>query len=347
MRPMAPNQVRGALLVGSIPAPDAEQAMAEALTRLGPQLHALPDGETGERRNWIIHILESFRQHSDLELAQDGDYSDYQKLPRFRVRSGHKLSGDHLELGYASNFRASFPTFKKMREKYGYADLAFQVGIPGDLDMALFAFGPAGILTKRRPFTEATVRDIEAIQREAGNDVVFQIEVPAELIFVTQMPPLIRPLVARYMAGGICRLARLSPEGTRFGVHLCLGDMNHKSLATMSDVGPVVQLGNAIARRWPAKRRLEYVHAPMAAAEIPPTLKPSWYAPLSRLRLPPDTRFVAGCVHEDLSLQDQRAVLSIVEQRLGHRVDVATACGLGRRKREAALAAMDRTHELA
>jgi hypothetical protein len=333
--------------VGSIPAPDAEQAMAEALTRLGPQLHALPDGETGERRNWIIHILESFRQHTDLELAKDGDYSDYQKLPRFRVRRGHKLSGDRLELGYASNFRASFPTFKAMRDKYGYADLAFQIGIPGDLDMALFSFGPLGILTKRRPFTEATVRDIEAVQREAGNDVIFQIEVPAELIFVTQMPPLIRPLMARYLAGGICRLARLSPEGARFGVHLCLGDMNHKSLATMSDVGPVVQLANAIGRRWPAKRRLEYVHAPMAAAEIPPTLEPNWYAPLSRLQLPPNTRFVAGCVHEDLSLQDQRAVLSIVEQRLGHRVDVATACGLGRRKREAALAAMDRTRELA
>ena len=347
MRHVASSPLRGALLVGSIPAADAEQAMTEALMRLGPQLHALPDGETGERQNWIIHILESFRRHADLELAKDGDYSDYQKLPRFRVRRGHKLTGDSLELGYASNFRASFATFKAMRDKHGHADLAFQVGIPGDLDMALFAFGPLGILTQRRAFTEATVRDIEAVQREAGNNVIFQIEVPAELIFVTQMPPLIRPLVARYLAGGICRLARLSPEGTRFGIHLCLGDMNHRSLATMSDVGPVVLLANAISRRWPAKRRLEYVHAPMAAAEIPPTLEPDWYAPLSRLDLPPTTRFVAGCVHEDLSLQDQLAVLSIVEQRLGHRVDIATACGLGRRKRESAMAAMDRTRELA
>ncbi len=334
---------RGALLVGSVPVADAEEAMAEALTRLGSRLHSLPDGETGKRRNWIIHIIESFRNHPDLEVAKEGDWSDYDRTPRFRVRRGRRLSGERVDLGYLRAFRAAYPAFQAARLKAGLPGLAYQVGIPGDLDLALFTFGPAGILTRRRPFTEATVRDIAAIRAEAGDDVVFQIEVPAELVFVARMPAAARRLVARYMAGGIARLARMAPLGSRFGIHLCLGDMNHRALASLKDVGPVVLLANAIARRWPDTQRLEYIHAPFAAADIPPTLDSAWYVPLSRLRLPRPVRFVAGCIHEDLGLDDQRRLVALIEERLDRRVDLATACGLGRRDRAAAMAAIDQT----
>ena len=343
---MAGAEARGAHLVGSIPAASAESAMSDALDRLGERLHTLPDGETGRRKDWIIHIIEAFRAHPDLEVAREGDWSGYDRTPRFKVRAGHSFTSAGLDLGYAREFRESYPTFRTLREKSKRLDLAFQVGIPSDLDMTLFTFGPAGLLTRRRAFTGATVRDIEAIHREAGDDVVFQIEVPAELVFVAQMPPPLRPLVARYMASGISRLARLSPAGSRFGIHLCLGDMNHRALATLKDVRPVVQLANAIAAGWPANRSLEYIHAPFAAAGIPPTLDPGWYAPLADLRIPTWTRFVAGCVHEDLSLADQQLVLRLIEEKVGHRVDVATACGLGRRTPAAAVAAMERTAAL-
>ena|SRR6266568_9635038 len=92
---------RSAHLVGSIPAPDAEAAMSMALERLGPLLRTLPDGETGDRRNWINHIIEGFRDdHPDLELARDGDWSDYDRTPRFRVRHGHRLFGANLDFGH-------------------------------------------------------------------------------------------------------------------------------------------------------------------------------------------------------------------------------------------------------
>ena len=342
-----PAPARGALLVGSVPVGSAQESISLALTKLGKRLHSVPDGETGERRNWIIHIIEALRAHPDFEVAKEGDWSDYDKTPRLRLAKGVRLKADALDLGYAAAFRANYPTLVAEREKHGLPGIAYQVGIPGDLDLALFVFGPGGILTKRRPFTEATVREITAIQREAGDDVVFQIEVPAELVFVAQMPPPLRPLVAHYMAGGICRLAKQSPSGTRFGVHLCLGDMNHRALASMADVGPVVLLANAIARRWPEGRRLEYMHAPFAAANIPPALDERWYAPLSKLAQPSGTRFIAGCIHEDLSVEDQRALIDLIEQRLGTRVDLATACGLGRRDRASAVATIDRIVEVA
>ena len=312
------------------------------IEKLGDRLHTLPDGETGGRRNWIIHIIEALRNHPDFELVREGDWSDYDKIPRFKVAAGKRLSADALNLGHFAAFQANYETFKALRAKHGLDGLAYQVGIPGDLDLALFVFGPAGILTRRRPFTEATVREIAAIHAVGGDHVVFQIEVPAELVFVAQMPPPMRPLVARYMARGICRLARLSPAGARFGIHLCLGDMNHRALARLTDVGPVVQLANAIARGWSAEHRLDYIHAPFAGANLPPVLDDGWYSPLAKLSLPTGTRFVAGCIHEDLSVSDQQKVIELIERGVGARVDLATACGLGRRERAAALATLDR-----
>src|SRR5687767_5173131 len=106
---------RIAHLVGSIPLESAEAAMNAGLERLGPNLRWLPDGETGERTNWIMSIIESLREHPDLEIKREGDWSDYDKTPVFRVRDGHTLTGDSLDFGQAAAFKDNYPTFTKLR----------------------------------------------------------------------------------------------------------------------------------------------------------------------------------------------------------------------------------------
>ena len=337
---------RIAHLVGSIPLDSAEAAMTAALDRMGPSLQWLPDGETGERTNWILHIVESFRDHPDLEIKREGDWSDYDKTPVFKVRDGHTLSGQTLDFGHADVFEENYPLFLKLREQAAPPDLAYQVGIPGDFDMALFTLGPVGAFRQRKPFSEATLRAIRAIHDRAGDDVVFQIEVPAELVFVAKMPPPVQGAMASFLAGGIARLAQESPNGARFGVHLCLGDMNHRALGRMSDVAPLVRLTNAIVAEWPTGRPLEFIHAPFAAAIEPPPNRRSFYAPLRDLRLRSNIEFIAGFAHEGQPIDAQRALRDHLDELVGRDVGIATACGLGRRDRDAALAAMDRTAEL-
>ena len=63
---------RYAHLVGSLPGDSAYEAMSTAMKILGGRFHSLPDGETGERRNWIISIVESLRSHPELQLAKQG-----------------------------------------------------------------------------------------------------------------------------------------------------------------------------------------------------------------------------------------------------------------------------------
>jgi len=339
-------------LVGSTPFASTAEAMDVLLERLSGRLRTLPDGETGERRNWIVSIIESLRAHPDLEVVREGRWAHYEDLLTFGVRRGHSLRGETLDFRHVADFEAAYPLFLERRERLiaagvpGAAGLAFQVGLPGDLDMALFTMGPLGALRHRAAFTEATLREIRAISARAGANVVFQLELPAELVFVARSPAPLRPWIARWLGGGVASLAAQSPEGTRFGLHLCVGDLNHKALAKMRDTGPLVRLANAIVQAWPAGRPLEFIHAPLAAAEQPPPGAPEFFTALRELRLPEPTRFIAGFVHEGSSLERQRELLRLIESLVGRPVDVATSCGLGRREREPALAALERAAAL-
>jgi hypothetical protein len=120
-----------------------------------------------------------------------------------------------------------------------------------------------------------------------------------------------------------------------------LGDMNHRALGRMRDASPLVRLSNAIAARWPALRSLEFVHAPFAAAVEPPPNRRAFYQPLERLRLAPDTAFIAGFVHEALTVEAHQTLRAHLEGLVGRPIGVASSCGLGRRGREEAEQCMD------
>jgi hypothetical protein len=319
--------------------------MRLAVERLGQDLDALPDGETGERRNWVISMIERFRDHPDLRLAKQGDWSDYDKTPRFALRPGHRLYGAALDLGISAAARAAMPEFYTLRatmDQTSQGRPRFQIGIPGDLDLALFTFGPSGPVRHLRPFTEALAIVMHQTSKLYGDDVLFQIEVPVELVLLARAPSRLRPALAGLLARRIAALAQGAPEGARFGIHLCLGDMNHQALGRISDASPLVLLANAVVNRWPAQRPLEYVHAPLAAADNPPSEQGAFYAPLAELELGPQVRFIAGFAHEDQDVATQFWIRDMIEGAVGHPVDISTSCGLGRRELDAALAAMDR-----
>ncbi len=337
---------RRAHLVGSLPGDTPEQAMRTALEVLGPRLRSLPDGETGDRRNWVISIVESLRDHPDLELVTAGDWSDYDKTPTLRVRRGHTLYGANLDFGHVAAVRDTHPVFERLRVEFGLPDLAFQSGVPSDLDLAMFTLGPVGALRHRRSFTEATLTEIRGVREIAGPATVFQLELPVELVLLAKAPRAALSVLAARLAAGLTRLATAAPTGSVFGLHLCLGDMNNKAFGTMTDVAPLVALSNAIVAGWPTRQRLAYVHAPFAAADQPPTTDPGFYAPLDGLRLPDETTFVAGFAHEAQALSEQLTVRRLIEDRLGQPVDVSAACGLGRRTPAAGRAVLERTAEL-
>ena len=175
---------------------------------------------------------------------------------------------------------------------------------------------------------------------------MFQIEVPVELVMVAKAPAAGRAAAAKLAARTVTGLADAAPAGTRFGVHLCLGDMNNRALGSMGDVGPLVTLSNAIVSGWPAGRELVFVHAPFSAADHPAPTDREFFRPLADLVVPDGVRFAAGFAHESQSLTDQHRVRDLIDTGVGRPVDIASACGLGRRTAEAGRAVLERTAEL-
>ena len=333
-------------LVGTIPVDSTREAMSLVIERVGDRIgDRLPDGETGDRENWIGRIIESLRTHPDLEVRREGDWSDYETTPVFAVRRGHSF--DSVDLDYHQHFVDSWGAFEEAKRRLGRPDLAFQIGIPGPIDLAFAAFGfnPIQGLRHARPFEEATIRDIEQIHATVGDQVVYQLEIPIEVEVAIRMRFLGRPGIG-WLAKRVLRVIEGSPEGTRWGFHLCVGDMNHRSFSRLDDATIPVKLANALIERFPAGRTLEFLHMPFAHAVEPPTTSESFYEPLRRLQLD-GTRFVAGFVHEGQSADAQRAIRDTIERLVGGPVDVAASCGLGRRDLEHARANLDRSRELA
>ncbi|MFG6201516.1 hypothetical protein [Nonomuraea sp. JJY05] len=342
---MSPRRIH---LVGSYPAADAHQAMTVMASTVGPYLRTLADGEVGARRNWILHVIDGLREHPDVELRTEGNWSDYDDRPVFRVRRGHRLTAASLRTGHAAAAGESYEAFKEIRAEHGLEGVSFQVGIPGDLDLALFSFGPAGAFTRRGAFRGALAREIAEISRWGGRDVLFQLEVPAELVMVAGAPRPLRAAVARALVRGMVKQAAAAPAGTRFGVHLCVGDLGNRALRRLDDVGPAVSLVNALLRAWPRGRPLEFVHVPLAAGDLPPPVEAGFYRGLASLAaLPQGVRFAAGLVHEAQEEADQRRILGLVESALARTVDVSPACGLGRRSARDARRVLDRAVALA
>ncbi len=338
---------RGVHMVGSVPAASVDEAMRWMLTGAGDHLRSLPDGEPGLRSRWIVHMIEALRGHPDFRLVRDGDWSSYQDVPRFGLLPGHRLHPQALQLGIADVAAESWAVYAELCRQMECNGLTFQCGIPSYLDLALFSFGPLRALWHLRAFRAAVIREVRRAYELTHGDIVMQLEAPAELVFTGQAPSAFQPLLVRWLARGLARVAAAAPSGARFGVHLCLGDLEHQALGGMRTAAPAVRLANAAARAWPAGRELEYVHIPLAAGTHSPVLRHEFYTPLRRLKLPARTRVVAGVAHEDQDLDTQRRVLAWVEDAVGHTVDVAAACGLGRRTRAAAQDVLDRCVALA
>ena len=356
---------RAVHLVGSLP-PDiatAEDGMRFFLDNAGSHLRALlPTGETRRRGLYVAPIVDGLATHPALEYVTRGDWSSLTARPTYRLRAGRSLRDAPLDdkLGYFKETDDALPVFRKLRAEYDRTDLRFQAGLPSPLSFSFIAFNHRVMQVYKRggssgegrwpyyrPIAEATGREAARIHELGGDDVVLQLEIPAETLLVAKAPPGLRSIVAAAAARSVANIVARLPRGAGMGVHLCFGSLHNQPGARPRSTAPMVALANAIVRRWPAGRELVFVHIPMADGARPP-LQKAYYKHLRRLVIPRQTRLIAGVAHEYQPLDEQRRALALIESAVGHQVDIASACGLGpRASKDVARQAIARAIELA
>jgi hypothetical protein len=77
-------------LVGSVPLADARAVFTAASTALGPRLKRIPDGETGERSDWITWLEPVFAENPALEKSDElfRVHATGTARIRYRLKSG-------------------------------------------------------------------------------------------------------------------------------------------------------------------------------------------------------------------------------------------------------------------
>jgi len=334
-------------LVGSLPFVDARDAMKESLERLGATLPHVPDGETGERKDFILHLGNRMVQNPQLKARRTmlRFFGMHESVYRFIVRPEGNLEFPLGQLGYHSDWVAGLDLFRELREKCGRPELRYQMSVATPLSIAGIYFRtPRNIRRALGPMREGLRAEIAAAVETDRKSLVIQLDAPGEQAFVaiTQRfaPPFARA-VARRMARQLAVLATDVPHDVPLGIHLCLGNANNRRGITPRTARPVVLLANECAAAFAGVRPLDFLHIPLVN-----TSNPRHFAPLADLRLAKSTRLIAGLVYED-GHGANRDRLRLAAEALGFIPDVACACGMGRRTPDVARLLLDELHSLA
>ena len=355
------DQQRKAHLVGSMPFDNEEAAMTIALDKLGDCLITLPDGEIGAkteeyplgfRAAWtqaIVDVCEADKANFTVvrpakRSTESGFPVSYDAEPKVTPKHPPSTIHNYLDFKWLDYFQHSYPLFKNLREERGRPDLKFQVGLPTGIGVTFPMMSPinalryAGAFNKRMAF-EAN----EMIKIADPGDLVFQLEVPGELALAYRLPDFLVGIALRTVIG----LVEQIDSSATFGVHLCFGDLNNEALIKGVSLDKLVNFANGMIDRWPVSHKLDYVHFPLAEAAAPPPLEASYYEPLKHVNLPPNTRFVAGFIHDKRTAAENLQILQLIENLRGHKVDVASSCGLGRQTADVATQLIEMSDRLA
>ena len=311
--------------------------MTLAAARTGKYLATLPDGETGDRADWVTTQLPLRGTHPGLITVRRSrmhrsPLNPFIHTPLYLVRPGQTLSADWLDLGYAAAARSA-PILADLATRHTLAGVRLQVGIPGPLDMAVFSW--VNPLRQYQIEADAALREVEAIEAFTGRTAVHQVEIPVETYLVAKAPRRARGKIAARLARRVTEFIARVPAGSTWIVHLGVGDPHAMPLVTLRDTAALVELGNALGSQWPAGRTFDALHLPLGDGTHPAPLRAGYYAPLADLALPPTVHVSAGLAHADADLEDQLPTLAAAEKAAGHqlggvepvRVGPATAGG--------------------
>lgn len=329
----------GIYLTGSVNQPSATDVFEFVGKRLQPGARRVPDGETGERANWVLAQARYFADNIGLATVPAPDGRD-----RYVLAEG--ITPETLSFArfdYPDHAQRSYALFRQARDGGRLAlDTRFLVSIPTPFNAVSF-FGTEDARLDLLPAYETAVRAsvIEIQEAIPHGDLAVQWDLPTEL--ATAEGWFTNPWggTEDILAATARAASWIEPE-VDLTFHLCFGDSKFGASPFMGDppdaeaaarggrhilprdTSSIVLLANGLSRHVP--RSISAIHA----ATVTSWNRPAHWQPLSDLALEPDTEFHLGIVHaaaDGLAGARTRAELASSFLR---GFGVSTECGLGR-----------------
>jgi hypothetical protein len=322
-----------AQLCGSVNLADAETVFRTVAEISGDSVARIPDGETGDRQDWILAQVPRLAANPGLERVEDADHR-YRVMPSFRLRPGVPAHDVRFDLGYAERALEAWPVFRRLRDGGVIGrDVRFQVSLPTQMEVVgpFIAHDDQPALA---PVYEAALRtEIDAIVAAVpADELALQWDVAVELSWLEEATPSPPGVGEPEVVAQLVRLGGLVPEAVQLGYHFCYGDAPESPGATgrhfkqPQDMRLLVRLANGVVAG--SGRTVDWVHMPVPVERD----DDAYFVPLDDLELG-DTRLFLGLVHwQDGVEGTQRRIDAAAEHVTGF--GVATECGMGRRPRD-------------
>src|SRR5215510_10924044 len=110
---------RGVHLVGSVPMANAQEVFGTVSRTLGPRITRLPDGETGERSDWITWLEPVFADNPAFEKSGEFFRVHASGTGRERYRLKPCVTPTDVRFGnlfYADIAKDSYATFRQLKQ---------------------------------------------------------------------------------------------------------------------------------------------------------------------------------------------------------------------------------------
>ena len=321
-------------IVGSVPMIDARAAMQALAAALGPRLKRIPDGETGERHDWITWLERVFGENRALEPSGMRFQVHPGQTPRtrYRLKSGKTINDLGFgNLYYAEFAEQSYAVFCELRAEGKIAPgTRFQVDLV-PAHSVLWLFLAEELHMPADPiYNDALKGEIDKIVAAIpGEDLAIQSDV-ASAVFARlergEPSPYgaTRDEMRETFSGIIAGLGNHLPVGAELLIHFCYGDANHRHVVEPTDMGDMVGMANLLAQKITRPIQMLHMPVPRDRDDDP------YFAPLGDLRLQNETALCLGLVHYTDGIEGTARRMATARKHAENFM-IATECGFGRR----------------
>jgi hypothetical protein len=321
-------------LVGSVPFGNAREVFERVSAALGARLKRIPDGETGERSDWITWLEPAFANNPAFEKSDEvfRIHPTGTARTRYRLKPGVPVADVRFDnLFYADIAVRSYQDFVALKRAGKIPPQChFQVDlVPAHSVIWLFLQDNLHAATDPI-YNAALLREIDKLARRIPQqDLAIQFDI-ASAVFarLERNDPSsygrTKLEMQQTFASILIRLGNHVPDDIELLFHFCYGDSNHRHVVEPTDMADMVELANRLARG--INRSIQLIHMPVPRNRT----DDAYFAPLRRLKLQPPTQLCLGLVHYTDGVVGTRKRIATAEKYVQD-FAIATECGFGRR----------------
>jgi hypothetical protein len=324
-------------LVGSVPMANAEAVFSAVGSALGAAIKQIPDGETGERLDWITWLEVVFTNSPALEQSDElfRVHATGTARKRYKLRPGKRIADIHFDnLFYADKANESYARIKRLRDAGQIAPgTRFQVDLV-PAHSVLWLFLAENLQAPADPiYNEALKREIDKLAAAIPHqDLSIQFDVASAVFARLQREETgvygdDKTAMQEKFASILADLANHVPSDIPVLFHFCYGDSNHRHVVEPTDMGDMVDMAARLNAK--VKRPINLIHMPVPRDRN----DEAYFAPLKNLKLRPETALALGLVHHTDGLEGTARRMAAA-RKYAKDFAIGTECGFGRRKPE-------------